>query len=132
MLQQCRVGISTTGGHDFGPFYHLYHCWINGRGERVCRGYSFNPASNPGLLDKITGPVDGTVLKDQENWEDGKKETCDADDGDSCMNSCAAGAWNSVATSPPIYGLLIGSTCQTVTSNIQDFCRKMCSSIRGN
>lgn len=42
LLENCRAGISTTGGYAIGPFHHDYHCWTNADGKRECAGFSFS------------------------------------------------------------------------------------------
>jgi len=130
LLQQCQVGISTTGGYDIGPFHHDYHCWTGREGERVCRGYSFSTSSGAKLYDKVMSLADGEVLKDEENSEDGQEETCTEDDNDSCMDTCASGFWSEAGNNPPFYGLIRGQTCQTLASNIYNVCKSMCSAMK--
>jgi hypothetical protein len=127
--QRCEIGISTTAGYNIGPFHHDYHCWINHKGQRVCRGYSFDPSGNPGLLDKIFGEIDGVVINDEENTMDGKEETCTVDDGSNCMDICVSTLWSVVAEDPPKYGLIRGQACQSLADSIYTFCRSMCDSL---
>jgi len=128
LLQQCRSGISTAGGHDVGPFHHEYQCWTGADGKQVCRGFSFDDQQNYSTLDKSIGGIDAKVLKDAENWESAKEHSCSADDNNKCMDNCAADKWRVMEKLQPHYGLLIGQTCQGVQQDVYNSCKKICGS----
>ncbi len=128
LLQKCQTGISTTGGYNIGPFHHDYHCWTNSDGDRVCAGYSFDPDAEPSLWDKIRGGIDGTVVMNDDNRKNGIEETCTPDDGNKCMDLCAADVWSQLKANPPKYGLATGNYCQTIDKGVYDVCSFICAS----
>jgi RHS repeat-associated protein len=129
LLEQCRAGISSTGGKDIGPLHHEYQCWTDAQGARQCRGYSFNEAASPkpSLTDKVIGPIDGSVIKNGANSPPGFDNSCSKDDGKQCMDSCVAASWDALEKSPPKYGLLFGTTCQGVNQDIYQKCASQCA-----
>jgi hypothetical protein len=127
LLENCRAGISTTGGYAVGPFHHDYHCWTNADGKRECAGFSFSDKGmKPSLFDKITR-TDGTVIRDSENTNDAKEWSCKADDGNKCLDKCAKQAWDALEKSPPKYGMYGGQVCNAVAANIYDACVRQCT-----
>lgn len=127
LLQQCETGISLTNGDNIGPAHHDYHCFRGRDGKMKCRGFSFDETNNPGLKDKILGPIKGDILKDEENLKGGNQETCGEDDNDLCMDRCVEGKWESLEKHTPWYGLVFGDTCQSVVDDVYDQCYKICN-----
>ncbi|WP_339074512.1 RHS repeat-associated core domain-containing protein [Teredinibacter turnerae] len=127
LLQQCETGISSTGGKDIGPAHHDYHCFRGRNGKMKCRGFSFEEEQNPGLKDKILGPIKGDILKDEENLGGGNQEYCGEDDNNLCMDRCVEFKWESLEDHTPKYGLVFGESCQSIVDEIYKQCDRICN-----
>jgi RHS repeat-associated protein len=124
LLQQCTSGLDILSGGKSGPAHHEFHCWKDSQGKQVCRGYGRDPGSS--IPDAIFGITKGKVLKDEENFSQGKYN-CSPDDNNPCMDKCASQLWKDVETkSNMLYSVKYRMDCQTVQQGIYDSCKRKC------
>jgi RHS repeat-associated protein len=123
LLKQCRAGLAGVLGANIGSFRHEFQCWKGTDGKEVCRGYGRTESSS--MVDAVIGKVPGIVIKGDENSNGGSK-SCGADDGNKCMDSCAAKEWDKLEKNPPAYGLLKGDSCQAAQQTILESCSAQC------
>jgi RHS repeat-associated protein len=123
LLEQCRAGLEVLGGNALGLLHHEFLCWKDETGARVCRGYGRDASSS--VIDAILDRVGGKVLKDDEN-KSAPAASCGTDDRNQCMDTCASKEWDKLEKNTPQYGLIQGSSCQSVTQSILQTCSARC------
>jgi RHS repeat-associated protein len=115
LLQQCSFGIF---GPNIYPFQHQYHCWTNANGTKSCYGFTYD-RRYPSLKDRVLTPRPGIVVPDGGG-------TCEPDDGNQCMDSCAKETWSYLEMAPPNFALIGGITCQGVQQSVYRHCSNIC------